>query len=60
MDQLRFLRRRGKIHEDISISLNIEKRLISIDTDDGRISRPLLIVENGVLKLKKKHLDLIK
>lgn len=51
VNELRVMRRRGKIGESISISLNYERRSVSIDTDDGRIARPLIIVENGVPKV---------
>ena len=35
-------------------------REIRIYTDAGRICRPLLIVENQKLLLKKRHVDLLK
>ncbi|XP_050705237.1 DNA-directed RNA polymerase II subunit RPB2-like isoform X3 [Eriocheir sinensis] len=35
-------------------------REIRIYTDAGRICRPLLVVENGQLLLKKRHIDLLK
>lgn len=45
--ELRFMRRRNKIDESTSISLNYDRRIISLDTDDGRICRPLIVVEHG-------------
>lgn len=54
------MRRRGKIGESISISLNYERRSVSIDTDDGRIARPLIIVEDGVPKVGLKELEMLK
>jgi DNA-directed RNA polymerase III subunit RPC2 len=53
---LRTLRRRGKIGATISISLNKMRRLVSIDTDDGRICRPLLIVEDWRPKMAPEKL----
>ena len=39
---------------------DIKNREIRILTDAGRTSRPLLIVEDQKLLLKKKHIDLLK
>lgn len=39
---------------------DIRDREIRINTDAGRICRPLLIVENQKLLLKRKHMDLLK
>ena len=39
---------------------DIKHREIRIMTDAGRASRPLLIVENQKLLLKKPHIDLLK
>lgn len=50
------MRRKGRIASTISISLNYERRSVNIDTDDGRICRPLIIVEKGIPKVWKKEL----
>jgi DNA-directed RNA polymerase II subunit RPB2 len=39
---------------------DIRDREIRIYTDAGRVCRPLLIVENKRLMLKKKHIDQLK
>jgi DNA-directed RNA polymerase II subunit RPB2 len=39
---------------------DIRDREIRIHTDAGRVCRPLLIVENQKLMLKKKHIDQLK
>lgn len=39
---------------------DIRDREIRIYTDAGRICRPLLVVDNGKLLLKKRHIDLLK
>lgn len=39
---------------------DIRDREIRIYTDAGRVCRPLLIVENQKLVLKKKHIDQLK
>ena len=47
VDELKKLRRQGIINPFISIVWNIWNREIQIWTDSGRITRPLLIVENN-------------
>jgi DNA-directed RNA polymerase beta subunit len=49
-------RRAGVISEQISISRDPERREIRILTDSGRCCRPLLIVRNNIILLKKEHL----
>jgi DNA-directed RNA polymerase beta subunit len=44
----------------VSMIRDIRDREIRIYTDAGRICRPLLIVENQKLLLKKRHIDLLK
>ena len=44
----------------VSIIRYIKEREIRIATDAGRTSRPLLIVENNKLLLKKRHIELLK
>lgn len=61
MATLRKLRRQMDIIvSEVSMIRDIRDREIRIYTDAGRICRPLLIVENGALLLKKKHIDNLK
>lgn len=61
MGTLRKLRRQMDIIvSEVSIVRDIRDREIRIYTDAGRICRPLLIVENGSLLLKKVHIDNLK
>lgn len=61
MGTLRKLRRQMDIIvSEVSIIRDIRDREIRIYTDAGRICRPLLIVENGQLLLKKRHIDNLK
>lgn len=61
MGTLRKLRRQMDIIvSEVSIIRDIRDREIRIYTDAGRICRPLLIVENGTLLLKKRHIDNLK
>lgn len=48
------------IVSEVSMIRDIRDREIRIYTDAGRICRPLLIVENGGLLLKKEHIDMLK
>lgn len=48
------------IVSEVSMIRDIRDREIRIYTDAGRICRPLLIVENGQLLLKKRHVDMLK
>ncbi|GAU92991.1 hypothetical protein RvY_04994 [Ramazzottius varieornatus] len=60
MVTLRKLRRQMDIIvSEVSMVRDIRDREIRISTDAGRICRPLLIVENQKLLLKKKHIDLL-
>lgn len=61
MATLRKLRRQMDIIvSEVSMIRDIRDREIRIYTDAGRICRPLLIVENGNLLLKKRHIDMLK
>uniref|UniRef100_A0ABD2X6B4 DNA-directed RNA polymerase subunit beta n=1 Tax=Trichogramma kaykai TaxID=54128 RepID=A0ABD2X6B4_9HYME len=61
MKTLRKLRRQMDIIvSEVSMIRDIRDREIRIYTDAGRISRPLLIVENQQLLLKKSHIDMLK
>jgi DNA-directed RNA polymerase II subunit RPB2 len=50
-------RRNAIISTDIGICYDTLKNEIRINTDAGRVTRPLLIVENGKLKLTKKWIQ---
>jgi DNA-directed RNA polymerase subunit B len=53
-------RRKGEIDDQVNISYNQETSELYINTDSGRVQRPLIVVENGKAKLEKKHIDDIK
>lgn len=53
---LKRLRRAKNIPEEISIIRDIVNKEIKIYSDSGRIQRPLFIVENGQLTIKKSHI----
>ena len=50
-------RRRGTIPAEVSIRYDSENRDIFINTDKGRILRPLLILYDGAPRLTSQHLE---
>lgn len=58
-DTMRSLRRKGIIHAHTSISWNIKLGEFHIQTDGGRLCRPLYIVKNNDLLITDKHIDKI-
>jgi len=53
----RFLRKRGRIQEFVSIYLNDQQNCIYIASDGGRLVRPLLTVEKGRVKLQQRDIE---
>lgn len=53
-------RRNGKISDVINIAYYEDVKEIYVNSDDGRVRRPLIIVENGKPKLQKEHVEAIK
>ncbi len=53
-------RRSGKLSPEINVGFNEDEKSVSINTDSGRVRRPLLIVENGKPLLKKEHINRLK
>jgi len=50
-------RRLGGLPWDMSIVWSVEDREVRLYTDPGRLVRPLLIVEDGRLQLRKEHVQ---
>ncbi|MEM1506677.1 MAG: DNA-directed RNA polymerase subunit B [Candidatus Bathyarchaeia archaeon] len=63
VNDIRRARRMGEILPEVNIAYFSEvygvKREIYVNCDEGRIRRPLIIVENGVPKLRKEHVEKI-
>ncbi len=57
VSQFKRRRRQGKIRHEVSIRHDTENKDVFINTDRGRILRPLLVIDNGSLTLSKSHLD---
>jgi DNA-directed RNA polymerase III subunit RPC2 len=57
LNSFRRLRRMGRISEFVSIYINHHQNAVHVATDDGRICRPLIVVENGTPLVKAGHLQ---
>lgn len=56
LTSFRKLRRSGRISEFVSIFINHHHNTIQVATDEGRICRPLIIVEDKKSKVTKRYL----
>ncbi len=56
VDKIKEKRRDGKLPIQMNIRDNKEMGIISISTESGRVLRPLIIVDNGVSRLKNEDL----
>jgi len=59
--EFREKRRRGEISIEVNIAhfskIHGERDEIYVNCDEGRVRRPLIIVENGVSKLQQEHIE---
>lgn len=53
---MRRLRRIGRVSEFVSVCINTHTSTVHIATDEGRVCRPLIIVEKGRSKVTKQSL----
>lgn len=53
-------RRMGRVSEFVSCYINHHTNAVHIATDEGRICRPLIIVEDGKPRIKKHHLEALR
>ena len=64
VDELRRKRRKGEISTEINVAhfskLYEEREEIYVNCDEGRVRRPLIVVENGVAKLQPEHIEKIR
>ncbi|BDR91746.1 DNA-directed RNA polymerase subunit B [Vulcanisaeta souniana] len=56
---IREMRRRGQISHEINIARIRSEHLdeVRVNCDGGRLRRPLLIIDNGKLRLKPEHIE---
>ncbi|KAF2118859.1 hypothetical protein BDV96DRAFT_596676 [Lophiotrema nucula] len=60
LNSFRQLRRMGRISEFTSIHINHDYKTMQISTDEGRICRPLIVVENGRPKVTARYLKALR
>ncbi|PSN68474.1 DNA-directed rna polymeras-like protein III subunit [Corynespora cassiicola Philippines] len=60
LDNFRHLRRTGRVSEFTSIHINHDFKELHVATDEGRICRPMIIVENGRSKVTKRYLSALR
>ncbi|MEM4407906.1 MAG: DNA-directed RNA polymerase subunit B, partial [Candidatus Caldarchaeum sp.] len=62
VNEIRRLRREGAISQNVNVALYSYQHVqeVVINTDEGRIRRPLITVQNGQPTLQKQHVELIK
>ena len=56
---IRTLRRQGMLHHEVNVAHYKTKYTdeVYINCDSGRLRRPLLVIENGEIKLKPSHIE---
>ncbi|NPA86174.1 MAG: DNA-directed RNA polymerase subunit B [bacterium] len=57
VEEVKKLRRHGKLPLELNIAYIPETNEVHIYTDDSRLRRPLIVVKNGKPLLTKKHLE---
>jgi len=59
--KLREKRRKGELSHEISVAHIVDEYIneVYVNTDEGRLMRPLVVVENGIPKLTKEHVEKI-
>jgi DNA-directed RNA polymerase subunit B len=60
VEEIRKKRRNGLINHEINIAVFEDMKEIRINTDSGRIRRPLIVIENRRPKLTKEHIEKIR
>ncbi|CAG8980315.1 hypothetical protein HYALB_00013147 [Hymenoscyphus albidus] len=60
LNSFRKFRRMGRVSEYVSIYINNHTNAVHIATDEGRICRPLIVVENNKPRVTKKSLEALR
>ncbi|MFW9915741.1 MAG: DNA-directed RNA polymerase subunit B [Candidatus Thorarchaeota archaeon] len=53
-------RRMDRLSQEMNLAWYEDERVIAINTDEGRVRRPLIICDNGIPRLTKTHLQKIR
>ena len=56
---VQLIRRSGRLPEFVSVYISEEHRAVYVASDAGRLTRPLIIVENGISKVTEEHIQLL-
>lgn len=57
LEKVRGKRRNGQLYHGINFAIDEDFQEIRINTDSGRLQRPLIITENGKSRLTEKHVE---
>jgi DNA-directed RNA polymerase III subunit RPC2 len=60
LNSFRKCRRMGRVSQYVSIYINHHTNAVHIATDEGRICRPLIVVENEKPRVAKRHLEALR
>lgn len=60
LNSFRMFRRMGRVSEFVSIYINHHTNAVHIATDEGRICRPLIVVENRKSRVTKRSLEALR
>jgi len=60
VEQVKEKRRAHLLPTELSVRIDDEKEIVFLNTDTGRVLRPLVIVKDGKSLLRQEHLDMLK
>ncbi len=57
IEQIRYKRRMGDLSDEVNVAYYPDAQEIQVNCDDGRARRPLFIVEDGILRIKREDIE---